>query len=124
MVAPQSCKTRAVAAVRARQQDGGLEDEVGGQVAGGAQATEGGQDAEIGDQKGANPVREASSDLRNALIDARAASGDASDGRGGERLAAGIPCPARAEKERHLDSVLPAELSHLVELDVRQHHHP
>ncbi len=41
-----------------------------------------------------------------------------------DRLAAGIPCAARPEEERHLDVVLPTELGHLVKIVVGEEHHP
>ena len=52
-----------------------------------------------------------------------AAAGHPADGARRERLPAGVPGAARAEEERHLDPVLGAELGHLLELAVGEHHH-
>ncbi len=62
-------------------------------------------------------------DLAETRLDPGVAAGDASDGAGGERLAACIPGATRSQEERHLDTVLGAEFRHLRDLCIREHHH-
>ena len=110
--------------VRAGKEHRRLQHEVRRQVARALQLTEPREHADVGDQEGANPQRDAPLRFGDAPLHARGAAGDATHCGGRRRLPARVPRAARAEEERHFDATLGTELRHLGDLGVRQHHHP
>ena len=108
--------------VRAREQDGRLEHERLGQVAGCFRRPSSARTPTSATRNERMP-KASPRDLGDAPLDACVAAGHSADCARRERLPAGVPGAARAEEERHLDPVLGAELGHLLELAVGEHHH-
>ncbi len=78
--------------------------------------TEHGEDAQVRDEERADAQCDPALDLAETRLDPGVAACYASDGAGGERLAACIPGATRSQEERHLDAVLGAKLRHLRDL--------
>ena len=123
MVAPQSCSTPAVAPFAHGSSTDVLRTRSGGRSPADRMRPSVASTPQVADEVRPDAVREPAADLGHALLDPGVAACRDADGRRGERLAARVPGAARAEEQRHLDPVLAAELGHLVELGVGQHHH-
>jgi hypothetical protein len=109
--------------VRAGEEDGGLEDERLRQLAVSLQAAERGEDTRVGHEHRADAQGDCAANLCERPVDARLSARHTADRAGGKGLAARIPGASRPEEERDLDAALRAELGHLRDLGVGQHHH-
>ena len=69
------------------------------------------------------PQPHPSANLGDSGVDPGAPARDSARGARDERLAAGVPCSARAEEERDLDASVGAQPRELADLGVGQHHH-
>ena len=109
--------------VRAGKQHRGLEDERLGKIALPLQPPELSEKSDVGDEKGADAERDATSRLSHAPFDPRISSRDARNSARRKGLSAEIPRSSGTKEERDLDPALRSELGHLRDLAVREHHH-